>query len=207
MIHLNAATTEDIVDFVQGFALNPSEKSLEDQGRFTPTARSADTSVTLRGVKVPLNSDVGGAFVSDASRNKERLFSDQRLCEKYGLTMDAWAEIVKNPAFRLAVTTEFERRTYNGDAARESAAKLFAEAPAVLGEILNDKQASPKHRIDAYAQLRTTASAGAEKASNDADRFVITINLGGDKLVFDKLRAPLTPEEAQKEAQKDLDAE
>jgi hypothetical protein len=190
-----------------GFVLSPPQKLLEDQGRFTPTPKPDNTSITLRGVRVPLASDVGGAFVSDASRNKERLLSDQRLIEKYGLSMDAWKEIATIPAFKLAVAAEFERRVYNGDAARESAAKIFSEAPTVLGEILNDKQASPKHRIDAAKELRATANTGAEKAGNDADRFIITINLGDDKLVFDKLRAPLTPEEAQKEAQKDLDAE
>jgi hypothetical protein len=151
----------------------------------------------LRGVRVPLASDVGGAFVSDASRNKERLLSDQRLIEKYGLSMDTWKEIATIPAFKLAVAAEFERRTYNGDAARESAAKIFSEAPTVLDEILNDKQASPKHRIDAARELRATANVGAEKAGDDADRFVITINLGGDKLVIDKPVAPLTPEEAR----------
>jgi hypothetical protein len=178
-----------------GFVL--PQKLLEDQSSFTPTTKPDDTSVTLRGVKVPLNSDVGGAFVSDASRNKERLFSDQRLIEKYGLSMDAWTEIAKNPAFRLAVDAEHERRVFNGDAARESAAKIFSEAPTVLGEILNDKQASPKHRIDAARELRATANVGAEKVGDDADRFHIVINLGGDKVVIDKQVAPLTPEEAR----------
>jgi hypothetical protein len=169
-----------------------------------PTTKPDDASIILRGVAVPIASDVGGAFVSDASRNRERLFSDQRLIEKYGLTMSAWEEIARNPTFRLAVDAEFERRTYNGDAARESAAKIFSEAPTVLGEILNDKQASAKHRIDAARELRATAQPGAEKAGDDSDRFVISINLGADqKIVIDKEVRPLTPEEARK----DLDAE
>src|SRR5262245_25673378 len=101
----------------------------------TSVARSSDDEATivLRGVIVPLTSDVGGAFVSDASRNRERLLSDQRLTEKYGLTMSAWAGIAKNSAFRLAVDAEHERRIRNGDAAKEAAAKVFAEAPEVLG--------------------------------------------------------------------------
>jgi hypothetical protein len=204
MIHLNAATTEALVDFVQGFALNPPEKLRENQNRLAPAPKPDDTYVTLRGVRVPLTSDVGGAFVSDVSRNKERLFSDQRLCEKYGLTLNAWTAMAKNQALRLAVDAEHERRVYNGDAARESAALLFSKAPHTIAEILNDKSASPKHRIDAARELRATANVGAEKAGDDSDRFVITINLGGDeKLVFDKQIAPLTPEEARK----DLDAE
>src|SRR5262245_7966579 len=123
-----------------------------------PSKSDENAVVTLRGIPVPLASDVGGAFISDCSRNKERLFSDQRLCEKYGLTMDAWVEIAKNQAFRLAVDAEHERRVFNGDAAKEAAAKLFAEAPTVLGEILNNKQASPRHRIEAAKELRATAS-------------------------------------------------
>lgn len=168
-----------------------------------PSKSDENAVVTLRGISVPLASDVGGAFICDASRNKERLLSDQRIIEKYGLSMDAWTEIAKNQAFRLAVDAEHERRVFNGDAAKEAAAKLFAEAPTVLGEILNNKQASPKHRIDAARELRATANVGADKAGDDADRFHIVINLGGDKVVIDKPVAPLTPEEAKEQ----LDAE
>jgi hypothetical protein len=188
-----------------GFVLSPPQKLLEDQDRFTPTTKPDDAVVILRGIKVALNTDLGAAFISDCSRNKEKLLSDARIISKYGLTQGGWEEIAQNQAVRLAVDAEFERRTYNGDAAKEAAAKIFTEAPTVLGEILNDKQASPKHRIDAARELRATANVGAEKAGDDADRFHIVINLGGDeKLVIDKQVAPLTPEEARKEA---LDAE
>jgi len=99
---------------------------------------------------------------------------------------------------------EHERRIRNGDAAREAAAKLFAEAPEVLGNILHDKHASPRHRIEAARELRATANTGAEKTGDTADRVVITINLGADhKLVFDKQIAPLMPDEAKE----NLDAE
>jgi hypothetical protein len=163
-----------------------------------PPSKSDDATVVLRGVPVPLASDVGGAFISDASRNKERLLSDQRIIEKYGLSMDAWTEIAKNQAFRLAVDAEHERRVFNGDAAKEAAAKLFAEAPEVLGTILRDNKASPKHRIDAARELRATANTGAEKTGDTSDRFVISINLGADrKILIDKEVRPLTPEEAK----------
>src|SRR5215510_1186650 len=137
--------------------------------------KSDDETVVLRGVSIPLASDVGGAFISDAARNRERLFSDQRLCEKYGISMTAWAEIAKNQAFRLAVDAEHERRIRNGDAAREAAAKLFAEAPEVLGSILHNEHASPRHRIEAARELRATANTGAERTGDAGDRVVITI--------------------------------
>jgi hypothetical protein len=157
-----------------------------------------NATVVLRGISIPLSSDVGGAFLSDCARNRERIFSDEQICEKYGIEPNAWAEIIQNKAVRLAVNAEHERRIRNGDAARESAAKLFAEAPTVLGKILNDERSSPRHRIEAAKELRATANTGAEKTGDTADRVVITINLGGDqKLVFDKQIAPLPPNEAR----------
>jgi hypothetical protein len=123
--------------------------------------------------------------------------NDQRLCEKYGLAHSAWKEIAQNPTFRLAVDAEHERRVRNGDAARESAAKLFADAPEVLGTILNDKQANARHRIEAAKELRATANVGAESIPS-AERFTIVINLGEDRLLIDKPIAPLTPDEAKR---------
>src|SRR5262245_20248220 len=83
-----------------------------------PAARAAKpVTVILRGVSVPLTSDVGCAFVTDLSRNKERLFSDQRVREKYDITETDWTAITQNKAVRLAVNAEHERRTLNGTAA------------------------------------------------------------------------------------------
>jgi hypothetical protein len=157
--------------------------------------------ITLRGIVIPLASDIGGAFISDCARNREKIFSDQRLCEKYGITLEALTEIGRNPAVRLAVSTESERRLQNGDAARESAAKLFADAPSVLGKILNNEQASPRHRIEAAKELRATAQPGTERTGDTAERVVVHINLGGDqKLTVDS--GPLKQNEAR-----NLDAE
>jgi hypothetical protein len=54
-----------------------------------------------------------------------------------------------NKALTRAVQAEHERRIRNGTAAQEAAAKEFANAPTILGNILRDNQASPKHRIEA----------------------------------------------------------
>src|SRR5262245_24793442 len=160
--------------------------------------------ITLRGVSIPLASDIGGAFIADAARNREKIFSDQRLCEKWGITIDELKQIGTNQAVRLAVNAEHERRIHNGDAAKEAAAKLFADAPEVLGNILRNEQASPRHRIEAAKELRATANTGAEKTGDAADRVVTSIDLGGDKkLVFDQQIRPLTPDEAKE----NLDAE
>src|SRR5262249_18627562 len=155
--------------------------------------------ITLRGVSIPLASDIGGAFIADCSRIRERLVSDNQICEKYGISFDAWKEIAQNKAVRLAVNAEHERRIRSGVAAQESGAKLFSEAPEVLGKILHNEHASPRHRIEAAKELRATANTGAEKTGHTADRVVIHIDLGGDqKLVFDQQIAPLMPDEARK---------
>ena len=164
------------------------------------TPKSRDETITLRGVAVPLNSAVGGAFISDCARNRERLFSDDRLREKYEINSDAdWTEIINNKALRLAIAAESERRMLNGTAAQESAAKIFTEAPEVLGSILRDQKANPRHRIEASKELRTTARVGDEKAGDIPDRVIVTINLGNapeDKLVFD-CGPPKQPKEAR----------
>jgi len=149
--------------------------------------------ITLRGVRVPLNSDVGSVFTQDCARNRERIFSDAQIREKYEISSDAdWNEIIKNKPLRLAINSECERRMLNGDASREAAAKQFTKAPEVLGKILENEQNSPRHRIEAAKELRATAHTGAEKTGPDADRVIITINLGGDeKLVVDS--GPLPP--------------
>jgi len=161
---------------------------VDDRPPPPPTARVTKPvdAVTLRGVRVPLTSDVGCAFITDLSRNKERLFSDQRVREKYDITEIDWIEITKSKAIRLAVNAEHERRMLNGTAAQESAAQIFTEAPQVLGSILRDNKASPRHRIEASKELRTTANVGADQPSDAAEHVIITINLGADeKLVYD----------------------
>ena len=63
------------------------------------------------------------------------------------------------------------------------------QAPDVLGGIMLDASASPKHRINSAKTLDAFAANGPESAPA-SDRFVITINLGSDTLRFDKSIAP-----------------
>src|SRR6516165_1040455 len=160
------------------------------------TKSSDDDCVILRGVSVPLISDLGGAFITDCSRNRERLLNDNQMQEKYSLSPDYWNGLAQNKTLRLKINAEHERRVRNGTAAQESAAKIFADAPEVLGTILRDKSASPRHRIEAARELRATANTGAESTPS-AERFVITINLGEDKFLINKPIAPMTPDEAK----------
>jgi hypothetical protein len=175
-----ATSSEQGIFFVSGF----------DFGNSPPPSKPkpAPETVTLRGVAVPLNSDIGNAFIVDLSRNKERLFSDQQIGEKYDITSSDWTAITQNKALRLLVNAEHERRMLNGTAAQEAAAKIFTESPEVMGSILRDARASPRHRIEASKELRATAHSGDEKLGADTERVIVTINLGNapeDKLVFD----------------------
>ena len=166
--------------YVEGFTLAPSPPER--------TPKSRGETVTLRGVAVPLKSDIGYAFVTDLSRNKERLFSDQQVCAKYDVADDDWTTIAQNKALRLLVNAEHERRMLRGTAAQESAAKIFTESPEVMGTILRDQQANPRHRIEASKELRATARFDDEKPGADTERFTITINLGNapeDKIFVD----------------------
>jgi hypothetical protein len=153
-----------------------------------------DAAVTLRGIRVPLTSTIGCAFIADCSRNWEKLITNAEIQDKYGLSPEAWQQLGTSKPLKLAVQAEHERRIRNGVAAQESAAKLFAEAPAVLGKILNNECASPRHRIEAAKELRATARNTAETGENVGEKFTITINLGAnEKLTFDKRINPTAP--------------
>ena len=174
-----------------------AERSASHNTSTTVLNPHSGAAVILRGIAIPLESDIGSAFVSDCARNRERLISDQLLCERFGITSDDLKTISANPAVRLAVSAEAERRTHSGLAAQESAAKLFQEAPEVLGKILKNESASPRHRIEAARELRATAQPGAERAGDTADKVVVHINLGNDRLLFEKQIAPFTIEQAK----------
>src|SRR5262244_3779151 len=102
---------------------------LDDPPPVKPTrVTKPNDTIILRGVSVPLNSDVGQAFTSDCARNRERIFSDDQIREKYEIIDDnAWTAITQNKALRRAINAECERRMLNGDSAKESAAKIFTE--------------------------------------------------------------------------------
>jgi hypothetical protein len=152
--------------------------------------------VVLRGIPIDLTSATGHQFVVDCVRAAEGLISDSDLQDKYELSLVDWGNITKNTALMRAIQAERERRVRSGVAAQESAAKLFAKAPEVLGTILNDKFASPRHRIESARELRQTASgpAGAESTADAGEKFIITINLGADHVEhYEKTIAPMKP--------------
>ena len=125
-------------------------------------------------------------FVTDCARYAEGLLSEKAVKKKYRFTDDVWQSLGDDEQLVEAIELEKTRRIRNGATARERAQQLFAKAPDVLGNILNDDSASPRHRIEASKELRTVAANGPE-ATPAAERFTITINLGADeKIRIDK---------------------
>jgi hypothetical protein len=151
-------------------------------------------SIVLYGAEIDLDSPAGREFVTDATRAGEGLCSDDDLKAKYEIAPEDWKDIAQNTTLAKAIRAERERRIYNGTAARELAATEFATAPRVLGTILNDKAASPRHRIESARELRTTATAGTENSPDIGPKFIITIDLGAGHVEhFEKDITPMKP--------------
>jgi hypothetical protein len=151
-------------------------------------------SVVLRGVRIDLDSDIGTGFVLDAVRHIEDLMTAEQLRAKYQLDEDVWRSLATNEPLQYAIERAKERRIRSGDAAREKAQHLFTAAPKVLSNILNDGNASPRHRIEAARELRQTAAGPEDAAPAASERFSVIINLGADeRVVIDQPKKPTTP--------------
>jgi hypothetical protein len=134
-----------------------------------PKQNNPDDDVVLRGIVTDLTSAIGHQFVVDCVRAAEGLLSDNDLRDKYELSAADWENITKNAALMRAIQAERERRVRTGIAAQESAAKIFAKAPTVLGDILNDRSANPRHRIESARELRQTAIGTAENTADASE--------------------------------------
>jgi hypothetical protein len=137
--------------------------------------------INIKPAGLDLNSDVGRAFVVDATRAAEGLVTDQELVEKYELSPADWQAITKDMALGRAIRLERERRVLTGIAARESAARHFVRAPTVLAGIMDSENSNPRHVIEAAKEIRAVATAGRESdRATGSERFVIRIDLSAD---------------------------
>jgi hypothetical protein len=141
----------------------------------------------LHGQPVQLEDDL--EFVADCCRFAEGILDEKAVKKKHHLSADVWERLGSDEKLIEAIEAEKVRRIRDGSSKRERAQVLVVQAPSVLGTIMNDPSASPRHRVDAIKTLDTFASNGPESAPA-GDRFVITINLGSDTLRFDKSIAP-----------------
>src|SRR5262249_6124313 len=118
-------------------------------------------------------------FITDLARYAEGLFTEQQVKKKHHFDDATWARLGEDEALIEKIEAEKTRRIRSGATARERAQVLFAETPTVLGNILNDDDMSPRHRIESAREIRQIAANGPENRSA-ADRFVIKIDLTAD---------------------------
>ena len=124
-------------------------------------------------------------FITDCARYAEGLLSEKDVKKRHHFDEATWERLGENDTLIERIEAEKLRRIRNGSTKRERAQKLVAQAPGVLGDIMLDGNASPKHRIDASKTLDAFAANGPE-ATAAADRFIITINLGSDVERYNK---------------------
>jgi hypothetical protein len=124
-------------------------------------------------------------FVVDLARHAEGSLTEQQVKKKYRFDDETWVRLGADDTLVERIEAEKIRRVRDGSAVRERAQQMFATAPGVLGNILHDDSASPRHRIESARELRQIAANGPE-AAPAADRFQIIINLGGDIERYDK---------------------
>jgi len=119
-------------------------------------------------------------FVEDLSRYAEGILTEEQIKKKYHFDDATWARLGEDEKLIEAIEAEKTRRIRSGITARERAQRLFAETPAVLGDILHGETVSPRHKIESARELRAIAATGPENRPA-ADRFIITIDLSGDR--------------------------
>jgi hypothetical protein len=137
--------------------------------------------VNLRSIPIDLDSEVGHQFIVDATRAAEGLITDRELAEKYELSPADWQAITKDKALGHAIRAERERRVRSGTAVKEAAAKHLVKGPGILDQIMTNTDSNPRHKIEAFKELRQTATIGDNaEGLPESDRFIITINLGAD---------------------------
>ena len=130
--------------------------------------------IVLRNETVGLDSDVGRAFLNDACRNEEGIFSDDDLKQKWKLTDAEAAAIIADEFVVDAVRAECQRRLWSGLAVKEAAVEALSGAPARLKHMLHDKLEASARRIDSVKVLKDLASGNTPEGMM-RDQFVIRI--------------------------------
>jgi hypothetical protein len=128
-----------------------------------------------------LDSDTGRKWVADCCRAGEGIITDAELSERWGLSPGDWLKIKTDKALARAVRLECQRREATGQAVKEAAARHLLKGVGIVDQIMTSADSHPKHRLDAFRELRTTAAVGADAEGRaNSELFVIQINLGAD---------------------------
>jgi hypothetical protein len=150
---------------------------------------AVSNTVILRNAPVDLDSDAGQAFIVDCVRAGEGLISDRELAEKYEIDPADWQSITKDQTLGRLIRAERERRVLSGAAVREMSAKHLIKGPSILDQIMTAEASHPKHKIEAFKELRATAAAGSTESRPNSELFVIKIDLsagGGPVEIYEK---------------------
>jgi hypothetical protein len=118
-------------------------------------------------------------LLQDLARFCEGIVTERNVRKKHKLAESDWERLGSDEVFIEAIKRCRESRVRSGACARERAQKLFTTTPEVLGNILNDDDASARHRIEAAREIRAVAATGPE-AQSPTEMFQITINIGED---------------------------
>jgi hypothetical protein len=109
--------------------------------------------------------------------------SDKELAEKWELSPADFQAIAKDKALGHAIRAERERRVRSGQAVREAAAHALVKGPKILDGLMTGPDSHPKHKIEAFKELRHTAI-GSDSTDRlpESEKFSIVINLGADHI-------------------------
>src|SRR5262245_41551731 len=141
--------------------------------------------VSLHGPQIDLTSDLGRELIVDLSRFYEELLSEAAIRKKYRFDDKTWEQLGSDDKLVEMVEDEKIRRIRDGSAKREKAQQLVVKAPGDLGDIMNDPNAIPRHRIES-AKARDDVAANGPEAAAAGTRFVIQINMGASSETFSK---------------------
>ena len=83
------------------------------------------------------------------ARFAEGLLDERAVRKKYRLAESDWEALGNDEKLIEAIELERVRRVRDGSSKRERAQQLVVKAPDVLGGIMLDASASPRHRVDA----------------------------------------------------------
>jgi hypothetical protein len=125
-------------------------------------------------------------FLADCCRYAEGISSESAVRKKWRFSEDDWEKLGSDDELVRAIEAESVRRIRNGTSKRERAQVLIVEGPAVLGDIMRNSSASPRHRVDAVKALDALSDTGPDSPPA-RDVFVIKINIGGDVHTFGTL--------------------
>src|SRR5262249_40256648 len=107
--------------------------------------------------------------------------SEAALRKKYKFSQRDWEALGSNERLIELVEDETTRRIRDGSSKRERAQQLVVKAPVVLGDIMNDPNANPRHGSGSDQVLDALAAPGEQTAAAEP-RYVIHIDLGGGRV-------------------------